>query len=197
MGQNCQKCGADLGPGFDWARMANCAHCGTSHILRDKVFEAAGEAGVLHEGQSLVHLGRALLTAHGSFTPAGVVRFSYGRGTWDEFWCPDTQGGAWISVDEGDIALQHAVKGAGLPEVPPTLGVRLRALDRVWLVSEAETARCVGFRGQLPEIFALDQSFTFINATGADGRILSGEFGPDGAHWFEGPWLDPFDLRAA
>lgn len=193
--RNCLKCGADLGESFSWARMINCEHCGTAHILRDAVFTLAGSSGVLHDAPGLVHLGQPLVTPVGSFDPKGLVRFSYGRGAWDEFWALDASGsGAWISVDEGDIVVQRPIGGADLPKAPPPLGSTLAHDQDNWTVTEAETARCIGFRGQLPEDFALDEVFTFVNASCGDGRLLSGEFHDDTAAWFVGPWLDPFDL---
>lgn len=196
--RNCLKCGADLGETFVWSRMVNCDHCGTAHFLRDAVFAVAGSAGVVHDAPGLVALSRPLVTPFGTFLPVGVVRFSYGRGTWDEFWATDPAGkGAWISVDEGDIALQWPVSGAGLPMAPRDRNETLVHEGRDWTVTEVETARCIGFRGQLPELFALDEGFTFVNASAGDGRILSGEFWPGGSAWFCGPWLDPFELRGA
>jgi hypothetical protein len=196
--RNCLKCGADLGAGFGWARMVNCGHCGTAHILRDEVFELAGNAGVLHEASGLLRLGEVLETPEGAFRAVGVVRFSYGRGAWDEFWALDDAGeGAWISVDEGDIVLQRPIMGKGFPASPPAPGLSIRYHNRDWIVTEAETARCIGFRGHLPEVFALDDKFTFVNASSGDGQLLSGEFWPGGSAWFIGNWLDPFTLTVA
>lgn len=189
------KCGADLGEAFGWSRMVNCAHCGTAHILHDKVFALAGSAGVFHEAPSLVTLMRPFDTPFGRFLPVGVVRFSYGRGTWDEFWALDHLGkGAWISIDEGDIALQRPVEGPALPSAPREPSAVIRFEERNWTVIEAETATCIAFRGQFPEVFVLEDSFTFVNASSGDGRILSGEFWSSGSAWFCGPWIDPFDL---
>lgn len=194
--RNCLRCGADLGETFAWSRMVNCSHCGTAHVLRDQAFALAGSAGVFHEAPGLVVLSQPLDTPEGRFRPQGVVRFSYGRGSWDEFWAVDEEGrGAWISVDEGDIALQWPISGRGLPETMPGRKAVIRHDNDDWIITETETARCIGFRGQLPEEFGLDQTFTFVNATTGDGRILSGEFWPGGSAWFCGPWLDPFALK--
>ncbi|NBZ86903.1 DUF4178 domain-containing protein [Stagnihabitans tardus] len=195
--RNCMTCGADLGEAFGWSRMVNCAHCGTAHILRDAVFAAAGSAGVFHDAPGLVRLMQPVQTLQGRFLPVGVVRFSYGRGAWDEFWALDDLGkGAWISVDEGDIALQRPVAAASLPAAPRERSAVIAFDDRDWTVTEAETATCLAFRGQLPEVFVLGDQFTFLNASSGDGRILSGEFWPGGHAWFCGPWIDPFDLGA-
>lgn len=198
MTRNCQTCGADLGPGFAQARMANCSHCGTSHILRDKVFEAAGQAGVLHEAPGLLRLGQRVQTPHGVFLPQGLVRFSYGRGSWDEFWVTDAEGkGAWLSVDEGDLALQWPVPSTDLPKRPPALGA---LLPGNWQVTEAEGAQCLGLAGFLPEVITPGASFLFVNASDGEGNILSGEFSSgvaEGGAWFAGPWIDPFDVRPA
>lgn len=193
--RNCLKCGADLGESFRWARMVNCDHCGTAHVLRDAVFTVAGSSGVLHETPGLVHMLQPFVTPKGTFDPVGMVRFSYGRGAWDEFWALDEAGsGAWISVDEGDIVLQRPTSDKDLPHFPPALGSTIGHDSEDWTVTEAETARCIGFRGQLPEAFELDEVFTFVNASCGDGRLLSGEFHAGAATWFIGPWLDSFEL---
>jgi hypothetical protein len=186
-----------MGESFRWARMVNCDHCGTAHILRDAVFALAGSSGVLHEATGLVHLAQPLVTPLGTFDPKGVVRFSYGRGAWDEFWALDAAGsGVWISVDEGDIVLQRPVAG-DLPKDPPSLGSTVAYDAEDWTVTEAETAHCIGFRGHLPEEFHLDEVFSFVNASCGDGRLLSGEFHDGSATWFVGSWLDPFQIGRA
>ncbi|NUB45296.1 DUF4178 domain-containing protein [Fertoebacter nigrum] len=195
--RNCPKCGDSLGPQFARLKMMNCPSCGTSLFVQDDQMRLAGEQGVMHDVPLLFGLGDRVVIGGLTYHPVGHARYSYGRGTWDEFWTTsDTGAGRWISVDEGDVVVQEPLDG-GMPafSTPPALGSAFRCLDGHFTVTEAEEATCVALRGNFPDLLLIGEVHHFINATAADATLLSGEFGPDGARWFLGEWVDPFDVR--
>lgn len=131
------------------------------------------------------------------YTVVGHVRYDYGRGWWDEMWCENQRGqGAWISIDEGDVVLQHPVPDEHYPPMTtaPALGADISLRNTTYRVSERNTATCVAMRGEFPEIIEVGDVHDFVNASGPRGMLASGEFWPGGRAWYEGEWLDPFEL---
>lgn len=197
---NCPNCGYALGEVLGRTRMADCPACGSTVYWHDNVLEKAGEAGEMHDAPLLVGLGDHLEVAGASLHLIGHARFSYGRGWWDEFWAEDGQGGgAWISIDEGEVILQRPLEAGRVDAVPQTLqvGDEVRLDRRIYRVTEREEAECVALRGGFPEVMTVGETYSFINCTGPEGEILSGEFWPGGALWFDGRWLDPFEMDRA
>ncbi|EYD73864.1 putative transmembrane protein [Rubellimicrobium mesophilum DSM 19309] len=195
---HCPNCGASFGPQLDSTRMMNCEFCGTSVVIDNDRLRLAGSRGVMHEVPLLFGLKDTVTMDGATWRILGHARFSYGRGTWDEFWAVDNgEDGAWISVDEGDVVVQRP-----LPEDPdlrvagePKLGGRMVYKGRTFMATEVETATCEAIRGSFPEVLQVGESYRFVNLTGEDGELLSGEFWPGGQSWSLGAWVDPFDVR--
>ena len=191
---SCPNCGAALPPVIAHARAVSCDFCGTSVVLEDDAVRAAGEAGVMLDAPELIRVGEAVrLADRGTFEAVGHVRYDYGRGHWDEYFGLLDGTPAWVSVDEGDVALQWPV------EDPPRDAAQLfrRGAKTVWrgdpyAVTEVETATLIGFRGQLPEAVAVGETHLYANLSGPGGLILSGERWDGGTAWFAGLWIDPF-----
>lgn len=198
--RTCPNCGAALPPLLAHARMAACGYCGTSVVLDDAGLRSAGSAGIMHDAPELVTLGGAVDLPQGRFEATGHVRYDYGRGHWDEYHGLVDGMPAWLSVDEGDVALQHPVDAGRSP--PPRggralfrLGARAGHAGREYRCAEVDDAVAVAFRGQLPEQVTIGDRHLYANFVGPDGAILSGELWPGGEAWFEGRWIDPFDIR--
>lgn len=197
---HCPKCGVALGPRIKTLKMVSCDHCGTTSVLVDAQLRAAGRSGVMHTGPSLVMLGQDFRIRGQSYRPRGHARFSYGRGEWDEFWCEDDSGGGvWLSVDEGDVVLQHPLPRFEAPTAqgPFRTGMEILAGTEPFTVTEVEQARCIALRGSFPEELSVDQTYHFANSTSERGSLLSGEGGPQGWIWFLGDWVDPFEVIPA
>jgi hypothetical protein len=194
---NCPKCGYGLGEDLGRYRMLNCPSCGTSLFLQDDRLTLAGDLGVMHDAPLLFGLGDEVRIGGRSYHVVGHARYSYGRGTWDEFWAPDRgSDGVWISVDEGDVVVQ-VPQSRDLPDLtaPPELGSRFSFRHETFMVSEAEEATCVALRGNFPELLRLGERFRFVNATDESGALLSVECGEDSVNWYLGQWVDPFDVK--
>ncbi|GHC65311.1 hypothetical protein GCM10007315_32360 [Gemmobacter tilapiae] len=189
-----------MSPRLAVAKTLSCDSCGTTLFLEDQAVRLAGIQGVLHEIPSLVALGEKVRLGRFVLRPIGLVRFSYGRGTWDEYWCEQGAGGqgVWLSVDEGELVVQAALDTtqARLPlRGRPSLGQTFHWEGASWRVTEFEMATCLGWKGELPEVLAVGKSHDFVNCSAGE-RLLSGEFDADGtAHWFLGEWVDAYDLR--
>lgn len=195
---NCPNCGAAVEPELACVRMSTCTSCGTALLLNDAVVQVAGHGGIMHGVPLLFGLGDDVRIGHKVFHVRGHVRYSYGRGTWDEFWCTDADDDpVWISIDEGDVAVQRATN-------PPSRqtkfgGYRVGeglAIDRDdFTVVEVETAECIAVQGQFDEVIHVGDTHKFVNAQGLRGHLLSGETWDGGEKWFLGRWHDPFDIK--
>ncbi|WP_162528310.1 DUF4178 domain-containing protein [Gemmobacter caeruleus] len=195
--RSCPSCGDVLAPRFAAAKMITCASCGTTLFLEDDAVRLAGQQGVLHELPAPIQLGQEFLVTGRRLLPVGLLRYDYGRGTWDEYWCLDShRDGFWISVDEGDLVVQSALPASRAPKLtaPPGLGQTIRFDGRDWDVQEQDSARLIGWRGELPEQVEMGEAHRFVNCAHGD-YLLSGEFWKGGSAWFLGQWIDPYDLR--
>lgn len=195
---SCPNCGY----GFDnlrpSTRMFDCPSCDTT-LFRDGVaLQPLGNHGEMHDYPMLFALGDTITAEGIRFEVVGHARYDYGRGTWDEMWVENDRGqGAWVSIDEGDVAIQFPYAGNAGPRRsdPPSVGERFSYSGTDFTVTEADTARVLAVRGQFPEAIRVGDEHYFINASGPSGQMLSGEFWEGGHQWHDGTWLDPFTLK--
>jgi len=195
----CPNCGYGFDALRKSTRMFDCPSCNTTLFRQADALAPMGNHGEMHDVPMLIRIGDQVHVARSKFDILGHIRFDYGRGFWDEFWAENRSGkGAWFSVDEGDVVLQYPLP-AGLTPNRTKSNMRLGdrfALDGNWYtVTETDKATCAAFRGQLPEQIDLGETHSFLNASGDDGGFLSGERWEGGEAWYEGRWLDPFELK--
>lgn len=195
---SCANCGADLPHRLAHARMVVCEHCGTTSVLEDEAFRLAGTGGVIQDAPSLVHLNEEINAGGSLLMPVGHAQFSYGRGWWDEFWCVDDEGdGCWLSVDEGDYAIEIPLPADRTPKgFRPRLGEGVEINGESYVVTEAETATCAAVRGEFPEALTVGESHLYFDLSGRDGRLATFERWDGGEAWTFGRWIDPWEVKA-
>jgi hypothetical protein len=199
---NCPNCGAGIDPRVVSTKMLDCDSCGTTIVLDDAGLRSAGKRGTMVDAPSLLMLDRPIRVANRKWLPVGHLRFDYGPGWWDEFWClPDHGGdgdGVWISADEGDYAFELAVPEAEWPQASerPVLGDTVAYGDRQYRLTEADAATCIALRGVLPEVITLGERHAYYNYTSDEGHLLTLERWGGGEAWHAGSWLDPFAIVA-
>lgn len=196
---NCGNCGAELPGRLAHARMITCEFCGTSSVLRDQAFEIAGSGGEMLDVPSLIHLGQSVMVKSLDLMPVGHARFSYGRGWWDEFWCIDGRGmGHWLSVDEGDYALERDLDREHWPKgFRAKLGAKVEISDETYTVTEAETANCLAVRGEFPEELDLGEAHLYFDLSAPGGAMATYEKWDGGESWSTGHWVDPWDATVS
>ncbi|NSX53337.1 DUF4178 domain-containing protein [Parasulfitobacter algicola] len=178
--------------------MIDCDACGTTVFLQDGVFKNAGQRGEMHDTQMLFGLKDTVRILEERYYIAGHVRYSYGRGWWDEFWAVKGNGdGVWLSIDEGDVVSQRSLPKQDHPPEDTFLyvGETVTVQGQLFTATEVSTAECMAFRGEFPEILHVGEKYRFINYTSEHGALLSGEITDDDALWFIGTWIDPFDVK--
>lgn len=199
-GFNCGNCGAELPLRFRHARMMACTHCGSASVLRDRAFELAGTGGVMDEAPSLIHLDREVIVRGLHLIPVGHARFDYGRGWWDEYWClrgGTGEDGCWLSVDEGDYALEWPLEQSDWPDertLALNQSVTIRNTD--FIVTEAESATCLAVRGAFPEVLDVGEAHLYFDLSAQGGGLATYETWEGGRGWSLGTWVDPWEVRS-
>ncbi|QPH54612.1 DUF4178 domain-containing protein [Pontivivens ytuae] len=194
---NCANCGAPLAPRLAQSKMIDCAHCHSTSVLMDDGFRLAGSGGVMHDMPSLVTLVRDVAVEGLRLTPLGHARYDYGRGWWDEYWCIDqNDDGWWLSVDEGDYAIEQPLPRALWPRgFRPRLGTPVAIDGTDYRVTEAETAECIAVRGELPEVLSVGEKHLYFDLSGPERALATVETWEGGEAWTRGRWVDPWDVQ--
>lgn len=195
---SCPNCGDAVPRRIETAAMITCPSCATTLLLTSGRVLDAGRGGEMHDVPLLFGLGDTVGLGRSRIDIEGHARFSYGRGFWDEFWGRDDQGrSVWVSVDEGDIVLQHPMPDRQFPSFPA--GIRVGAIGSYMgqslKVVETDTAECVALRGAFDERLLVGDKYVFVNAQAETGDFYSGEFSGSEQGWFVGQWYDPFEVR--
>lgn len=194
----CPNCGTPVEGNIRWLRMATCVSCQTSLVMAQSGLRALGPAGEMHDVPQLFGLGDWVRIGTDQITLLGQARFSYGRGFWDEFWGQDASGDSvWLSVDEGDIAVQRPVASGEMPILArrdERLGHDLMWQYSHFTVTETEAATCVALRGCFDEVLRVGEAYRFVNLMSDDDKLLSVEIDGADSRWFIGSWADPFTV---
>ncbi len=193
----CPNCGDELTANLLNALTVTCESCQSTVYLLDDRLIKAGSAGVMHDAPTLLELNDQVVIEGVCYTALGHARFSYGAGWWDEYWLVPEQGdGRWLSADEGDIALQIPVDNK--PDVSSSTGVIgdiIHYQSTRYTLTEIDAGECTALRGSFPEQMAVGDKFTYVNFTSIAGDLLSREVHAGSETWFEGRWIDPFELK--
>ncbi|CUH82502.1 DUF4178 domain-containing protein [Tropicibacter naphthalenivorans] len=195
----CPNCGTPVPDQTRFVRMVSCESCGTALLIEDDVVRNAGDSGVMHDTPALFAIGDTIRAGKDEIRIFGQARFSYGRGTWDEFWGLDQHGApVWVSVDEGDIAVQREFLDQSISPAQAQ-GTQLGAMWTIdgeqYAVNEKETAECLAIRGSFDHELHVGERYGFFNAQGPRAQILSCEYWEGGALLYVGRWFSPYDIQ--
>ncbi|MGI9499433.1 MAG: DUF4178 domain-containing protein [Geminicoccaceae bacterium] len=180
-------------------KLVACAYCDSNVFLEDDAVRLAGKQGVMADYPSLIQMRGNYRYRGWQFMAVGRARFDYGQGFWDEWWVMGGDGeGRWLSVDEGDFALEETVEIEKTPsafELVP--GKKIRIGDEDLYVTEQGRALCIGVEGELPEALKVGDSYTYFHLSGKGGRLYTLEIERGRAAFHRGHWLDPFEIEAS
>ena len=191
---NCPQCGDALTIYFKYSKLVQCSSCGSSIFLEDDGVRLIGQSAVLSPEPSLIQLHKAFIYKKKSYLPIGKIRYSYGRGFWEEWFLKDEKNKEfWLSIDEGDFVLQEKVK-LELPK--KSYGeFRLGSKQGKYLVTEKDTGTCVGFEGELPQSIELNEKHKYIHLSLGHGKLVTVEFTKALTETFRGEWIDPLEIE--
>lgn len=198
---NCPACGANSPSTLKNAKLLACPYCKTTLFLEDDAVKSAGEKSVLTDVPSILSIGKRFEYRRWMFDVYGRIQFDYGSGLWDEWWVVLNSGeGKWISVDEGDIAIQSPVRIHGdVPDYDSLIvGEKVTSSDKLkgMTVTEKNSGVCTGIEGELPEEIQPGEKHDYVHLSGAKGALMTVEYADDEVLMFNGIWVDPFDLKA-
>jgi hypothetical protein len=183
---------------LQYAKLVVCPSCQVSLFLEDDAVKNAGERSVVAQDPSIFSLGVPFTHHHTTYMPHGRIRFDYGSGYWDEWWVNSDEGeGLWVSVDEGDIAVERplSLNGAAPAFESLSVGNTITVGDHKLTVTEKNTAECIGFEGELPEIISVGERHNYVHLSGPRGLLLTVEYTDDETLVFKGLWIDPFEVK--
>ena len=191
---NCPQCGDALEIHFKYSKLVKCSSCNSSIFLEDNTVKLIGESSVLSPEPSLIELHKPFKLQAKTFTPLGKIRYSYGRGFWEEWFLKDERNQEfWLSIDEGDFVLQKKVKIA-LP-IKNVLTFKVGRKYGQYLVTEKGVGTCVGFEGELPQNINTHQKHEYVHLSLGAGNLVTVEFTKDLTETFKGKWIDPLDIK--
>jgi hypothetical protein len=163
--------------------------------LDDEASRLAGESSVLAPEPSLIELGITFSYDGRSYLPMGMIRYSYGRGFWQEWWVKDSsEDEYWLSVDEGDMVLEKLVDNEDEATIfsSPSIG---QAVGKEWIITEIGVGTCAGFAGSLPKIVTVGEKHKYLHLSGYNARLKTIEISPLGMQTYIGRWISPFEIK--
>ena len=177
-----------------------CEHCKTTLFIEDEAVKHAGEKAALIDTPSIFSIGRRYRYRNMHFEPIGRIQFEYddGTGVWDEWWVLTDGGvGKWISIDEGDIAIETPVEhDERLPKCSRLqLGQEIKLLKQTLTITEVDKAKCLSVEGRLPEIISPGEEHYYAHCSAPGGILFTIECSEDDRQLYKGSWIDPFDIE--
>ncbi len=191
---NCPQCGDVLDIHFKWTKLTQCPSCKSSIFLEDASVKLIGESSVLSPEPSLLKIHDPITIENKNYLPLGKIRYSYGRGFWEEWFLKGEKNREfWLSIDEGDFALQERV-AVSLPFKSPRI-VKAGKSYGLYVATEVGKGVCVGFEGELPLPIQIDQTYHYIHLSRGGGELVTVEFIDDKIETFNGKWIDPLSIK--
>jgi hypothetical protein len=200
----CPACSSEVSININYCKLMSCTYCHSTLFLDDNTIKHIGQRATLADYPSILKLGLTFNYKNEQLIPRGRIQFDYGQGLWEEWWVitPDQQG-LWISIDEGDIAIEkewdmNMKEKIALPNFQQLkIGENVVIRGSQYRVTEKNSATCVGSEGQLPKIIFSGDRFNYIDLTSSIGTSISAEYDEQKLlSLYEGLWIDPFELTA-
>lgn len=177
--------------------MVVCSACNSTHLLASGRLEDVGKSAILTDFPSIFELHRKFRHKDWKFTPVGRVRYDYGDGWWDEWFVRSDNGKeSWVSVDEGDIAIEALIqKGVRVPEFDALRVGGSLVINRVKMtVIEKNSCTMVGAEGELPFRIIPGETYNYVDLLGPKRLSFTIEYQSDAIDCYKGVWIDPFDI---
>jgi hypothetical protein len=169
-----------------------CEYCASPVYWDAEQVRSSGRKAALSEGFTRLYRG-ALGTLRGRrFRTEGRVRYSFGRGFWDEWYLRFDDGtAAWLTEDNHELCLEAQVPGAP----PAGAYARLTIAGQEFVVEERGEAECIGAEGELPFVVEMGETYRYVDGSSPDGRHSLGiEYDAEPPTLFVGDWLRQDEL---
>lgn len=191
---NCPQCGYPLPIYFKWTKLVQCPACKSSIFLEDESIKLIGKSSTLSPEPSLLAIGEPIIIENKSFLPLGKIRYSYGRGFWEEWFLKgESNREFWLSIDEGDFALERPLN-IPLP-FKDFRELRVGGEYGKYVVTEKNRAECVGFEGELPREVKIGEVYEYAHLSKGGASLVTVEYQDGNLRIFVGEWIDPFKIK--
>ena len=198
MNIQCPSCGAESKIWNPASISATCNYCDTVMLLVDQTWENSGQQSRLSQGFSKLYRGAVCQIDNRTFQVLGRVRYSFGRGFWDEWYVQEDTGDRhWITEDDHEFALQQRIDTPSELQQRNQLSVgsQVTVLDIPCQILEVGEAICVGVEGELPRTILPNERYAYADGSSLDGQYTLGiEYDDDIPTVFWGRWLSPKDI---
>ena len=197
----CSACGAPISIHNPATVSIACPYCDCVMIRSDKGLEERGNQSRLPEGYSRLYRGAVGTIGDQRFQVLGRVRYSFGKGFWDEWYVMLENGeGYWITEDDYSFSFQVLYRGSieALPYDQYSVGDNIELGERSYQVKEVGNAECLGIEGEVPKGILPYEQYPYVDAVSYDGtHVLGLEYDndQDPPTAFVGRWLVPSDIR--
>ncbi len=193
----CPSCGNQITQVTRSSQILVCPACNTTSFLQDGKLEDIGKSAVLTDTPSIFRIGRTFRHKDWRFSPVGRVRYDYGDGWWDEWFVRSDNGKeSWVSVDEGEIAIETLVQDK--LNVPAYESLKIGSvlnINRIRMtVIEMNTATMIGAQGELPFRAVPGEKYNYIDLLGPKRASFTIEYQTGGIECYRGVWIDPFEI---
>ncbi len=199
---NCPSCGAGheiFNPGVI---TVVCEYCGNAVYWDKEKIEDAGKQAVLPEGFSRLYRGATGMMFNKRFVVLGRVRYSFGKGFWDEWFLEFSDGTTnWLSEDNHELALEIETSGMTVPDFSTLspgykMTVKSKKNTITYVIEEIGEAECLGVEGDLPRLLQSGERYAYADGSSPEGHYTIGiEYDEDPPTVFLGRWLKYASLK--
>lgn len=194
----CPSCGAGHTVYNPGVMTIVCEYCGNAVYWDQEKIANAGTQSILPEGFSRLYRGATGALFNKRFRVLGRIRYSFGKGFWDE-WFLEFENGSitWLTEDNHEFALEQRIAA---PDVPPidrlSPGTSLTVNTKAYVIEEVGQAECLGVEGDLPIQAQSGETYAFADGSTPDGNYTIGiEYDATPPTVFLGRWIKPVALK--
>ena len=195
----CPTCGAEQRVVNPAAVSVQCPYCDAIMMLVDQDWTPTGKKSRLSQGFSRLYCGALCTIESQEYRIVGRVRYSYGKGFWDEWYAlTDTGQGTWITEDDHEFSVQSEISHTELSR-----DISLFPLEMKWRL---EIRPIVYFRdrrggllrieGELPKEILPNERYRYADGGSLDGTSALGiEYDDTPPTIFVGRWIHAKDIQ--
>ncbi len=169
-----------------------CDYCGNAVYWDEDKIRDKGKQSVLPEGFSRLYRGATGSLFNKRFHVLGRVRYSFGKGFWDEWFLEFNDGETgWLSEDNHEFAWEIPAPDVIVPPMSSVkIGDMVDVKERLFVIEEIGEAECIGMEGSLPKDLQTGETYPYADGSSPDGRYTVGiEYDEDPPTVFVGRWL--------
>jgi hypothetical protein len=169
-----------------------CDYCGNAVYWDEDKIRDKGKQSVLPEGFSRLYRGATGSLFNKRFHVLGRVRYSFGKGFWDEWFLEFNDGETgWLSEDNHEFAWEILAPDVIVPPMSSVkIGDMVDVKERLFVIEEIGEAECIGMEGSLPKDLQTGETYPYADGSSPDGRYTVGiEYDEDPPTVFVGRWL--------